>query len=204
MDKIYVHDDQVGPFARMSLDAGKVTAHGKSYPALGTSWGVTTGATILAVPDLLVAPVYHKIRIPFDCVLDHVKKFHAIVLAALQETGRAVKDAEWDIYLASASDVKETWLQNGKLDAAAKHSLVIKGLPKYVWNASLTFAGQPLVDVVFDATDIEQGSLVATVVEHEPSFVDAVRKWAKIAISQPDVAAKMRPFGWPLLKFFSA
>ena len=115
-----------------------------------------------------------------------------------------MKDAEWDIYLASASDVKETWLQNEKLDASARHALLIKGLPKYVWNASLTLAGQPLVDVVFDATDIEQGSLVATVVEHEPSFVDAVRKWAQIAISQPDVAAKMRPFGWPLLKFFSA
>jgi hypothetical protein len=204
IDKIYVHDDQVGPFARMKFDAGEVKDRGATLPAMGTSWGVTSGATVLAVPDLLVAPVYHKIRIPFDSVLDHVKKFHAIVLAAVQAIGGAAADAEWDIYLSSASAIKESWLQKNNLDPSAKHALLTRGLPKYVWSANLTLADKPLADVIFDATDIEQGSLVAAVVEHKAAFVDALRKWSKIVISKPAVAAQLRPFGWPLLKFFSA
>ncbi|VAW67878.1 hypothetical protein MNBD_GAMMA09-185, partial [hydrothermal vent metagenome] len=69
INKIYAHDDQAGPFARMEFDEKKSELNGKEYVALKTSWFDGNGR---ALTDLLIAPLYNKIRIPFEVVHDAV------------------------------------------------------------------------------------------------------------------------------------
>jgi hypothetical protein len=67
IDKIYAHDDQLGPFSRMVFDGVKTTVDGTTENSLSTSWSSTSGAVgmIRAVPKHFIIPLYHKIRIPF-------------------------------------------------------------------------------------------------------------------------------------------
>src|SRR3546814_570502 len=72
IDRIYCHDDQVGPFAKLVFDAsGKIT----------TSWSATSpNATIVRVkPENLIVPLYHKVRIPFTALYDTIVRLDAFL-----------------------------------------------------------------------------------------------------------------------------
>src|SRR5690606_36554797 len=72
MLKIYAHDDQVGPFARMEFDGEQIEVElgDGSGPVpvqtLSTSWRNKSGTTheVRAAPLIVLVPLYHKIRIP--------------------------------------------------------------------------------------------------------------------------------------------
>lgn len=166
IDKIFVHDDQVGPFAKMGFVHKCVPDYrtGELVEALSTSWS-SSGAdadstSALAVPDILLAPLYHKIRIPFEAVSDAVRGFDTILSLVISKQKHEDVSFEWDIYLTTVNKLKTRVFSNR--ESVADTNLVTRTLlqtmPRYLWRATCYSGDDPVLDLLFDATDIEQGN----------------------------------------------
>ena len=101
INKIYVHDDQVGPFARMGFHDVKVKVVNINneeifVDSLSTSW--SDGS--VAVPKQILIPLYHKIRIPLDVIHEEIVAFDIFIeIYRTKKTFLLSKRLEWDIQL---------------------------------------------------------------------------------------------------------
>jgi hypothetical protein len=177
IEKIYVHDDQVGPFARMTFDDARVNVEldGKhaDLQSLSTSWRSADGSydKVRAVPLLALIPLYHKIRIPFEDVLEHILHFHAFLRGFPREPGKpAPEDFEWDIHLTQVNDFKEDLRQSTELNAATKLRWLTEPMPRFLWRATAECNGARIIDILFDATDIHTSDGVHAVILYNADF----------------------------------
>lgn len=155
IDKLYAHDDQVEPFARMT--------HQDTH--LDTSW--PGDGPVLAVPYILVLPLYNKIRIPFSFVHDGVLSFDGTLELARQDT--QLPRLEWDIYLTTVNSFKEDILCNSKDILKNKTADVLThSFPRFLWRATAYIGEDKQLDLLFDATGIEQQKLIELTVEYTP------------------------------------
>jgi hypothetical protein len=158
IDKLYVHDDQVGPFARMIFDGINVVLNNSPNASLTTSWYDKDHETgnVRAVPDILITPLYHKIRIPFNRLLIIAQTFNRIYNNIAVRFGFSF--LEWDIHLVQVSDYKEEILNNHFLSKEQKYEYLTTALPKFLWRLTCLTSPDEKIDFLFDGTDIEQGS----------------------------------------------
>jgi len=176
IDKFYAHDDQVGPFARMAFDGISINVPNQPLPVptVATSWRgsdeqIGSGR---AVPEILLVPLYHKIRIPFGCIHDQVMEFDSVVDHVFRTIAGATSDAarevapaapashEWDIYLTTVNLLKADIARSALILPGEKAKLLTSRMPRYLWRATVLQNDTPFLDLIFDATDIEQGSNV--------------------------------------------
>ena len=194
IDKLYVHDDQVGPFARMEFDGKEVTVGQNnsgediSTSSLSTSWIGSNGqiGDARALPTILLIPLYHKIRIPFGAIHDVVVSFDAFI-ESLRESLPVPFDGriEWDIYLTTNNDLKTEILGLDIASGEYYRDLLLEGMPRFLWRATAFHNGDPLMDLIFDATDIEQGPFFVRAIEYDNNLSLFLRVVSKItAIEQ--------------------
>lgn len=190
IDKIYCHDDGIGPFARMELDNAIVSCNDK--PAvkgtIGTEWKRTAEnnkiVSVRARPDILLIPLYHKIRIPFATIVDSVASFNAI-LGAFIETG--AEELEWDIFLSNVNDFKRSVFDSDRVNLIGREDILTSGAPKFVWRAIARKDNNILIELLFDATDLSQGKIFIRAIEHNEAFSESFRKrLSSVGISQID------------------
>ncbi|MCK4623483.1 MAG: hypothetical protein KAT62_14885 [Desulfuromonadales bacterium] len=175
IEKFYVHDDQIGPFARMEFDDKLVklvdTDTGKKlgeYSSLSTSFFNEAGR---AVPKAILVPLYHKIRIPYDIVHDIVLDFDTLIeVFRPQFTQVLSEQLEWDIFLSLGNDFKSEILGSTDLSNGLKENVLIEKMPKYLWRAIGSIKDKPMVEFVFDATDIEQGNVFLRAIRYDNNF----------------------------------
>lgn len=187
IDKIYVHDDQVGPFARMVLDSVLVKTPKGERNSLSTSWRGENGehGSVRAIPDILLIPLYHKIRIPFDVVHDAVLSFDGLISAladALEEKPAAMRGRklEWDLYLTTVNDLKRQLLCAKACGATPIDEVLLDGMPRFMWRATASADNVNLIDLLFDATDIELGPFFIRAIEYDGDVSSFVRAIARI------------------------
>ncbi len=80
---------------------------------------------------------------------------------AEDEMVKKVSDIEgwlWDITLVKVSDFKE-YIINEKSPIKNKSKLLLSSLPKYIWQAKVSYKNEILFALLFDATDIPQGKV---------------------------------------------
>lgn len=162
IDKIYAHDDQVGPFARM--------AHAQSARHyLATSWqGV---GIVEALPIFLLLPLYHKIRIPFETIHDAILEVDSVLEQARQNGFHGLDRPEWDIYLTTVSEFKVDVLNSMRLMLGALvEETLTATLPRFLWRATARCGGESHLELLFDATGIAQQQLLVHVVEVKPEI----------------------------------
>ena len=179
IDRVYAHDDQVGPFARMRLDGVTVNVGTDADPqivwSLSTSWQDGAGGTnaVRFVPQMLLVLLYHKIRIPFELVQSAVLNFDDFI-EFLRDHGVVplAERLKWDIYLTTVSDLKGNIF--GDYDKALspdlRHEVLSKPLPRFLWRATARCANNPVADLLFDATDIEQGKYFVHSIKYDVTF----------------------------------
>lgn len=169
IDKIYVHDDQVGPFARMEFDNFKM---GKTYNSLSTSrLGENKKPnSVRAKPDIILIPIYHKIRIPFNVILEGVAEFDFILEKYREkwELGFSQR-LEWDIFLTENKDLKSS-IKSSNLKDEYRAEILLQGMPRFMWRASAYFKDKLILDLLFDATDIEQGAFFVRAIVYDRVF----------------------------------
>lgn len=172
IQKLYVHDDQIGPFAMMEFIKG-------SKDELTTDWATFVPnkyEKVIAKPITMLVPLYHKIRIPFlkikEIICDFDTQTLDVLNANLHEIMPSVEiiEYEWDIYLNTISEFKKNIRKNESLDEKTKLRILTRDFPKYVWIADAYHANKPAFTYIFDATDIENGKLFLSALHYDDSF----------------------------------
>lgn len=162
IDKIYAHDDQVGPFARM--------VHARStHDYLATSW--QGRGVVEARPWFLLLPLYHKIRIPFEVIHDAILELDVFLDPARPHLYPTLPRIEWDIFLTTVSQFKSDILCTLRplLGAGIERTLVAN-LPRFIWRVTARCGDDCHLEFLFDATGIAQHNLLVHVVEVRPEL----------------------------------
>jgi hypothetical protein len=204
IDRVYVHDDQVGPFARMHVADYSVTAPGQAPQSVfaldSTLPAPHPGRTTLAKPDHLIVPLYHKIRIPYSFVQWSVISFDAVMKDALNgaSAGYDTQKLTWDIFLVTGSQYMDRLRKRNDLKREHRLALATKPLPRFFWHASLFYDGTPAMTILFDATDLEQGDVVVHIVEEDDALCGAARALAAAPSlkAQQELAPNWRIWNW--------
>lgn len=152
IDELYAHDDQVGPFSRISIvDASALG----EFIHLKGSWtcGSPARPAKLEIRSIII-PTYHKIRLGYADIYAWVTKISFFLALT------ALENPEWDIYLTSSNKFKERARSLADTTIASKEEILFGSHPKYIWCAKLTDATGLILEILFDATDI-YGSLPA-------------------------------------------
>lgn len=188
MNKLYAHDDQVGPFARMSFE--QVAGAGTANLILNTSFGGV--GTHVAIPQLMVVPLDRNIRIPFDTIYDIVREFdESLEILRVQGLLPLNERAEWDIYLSSVNDFKRATFSRDDLFSELKTSILLKSLPKFIWVAVAYIDGAAAYELIFDSTDIEQGHLLLLLIQHNYSLCQSIGLAVRSSLVDVDYRAEI-------------
>lgn len=164
---IYVHDDQIGPFARMKFIPGD--------SKLSTSWPDTNGLRgyTFADPLILLIPLYNKLRIPFELILKIISKLDEILDVVDSFLHLGIGEVEWEIFLSNSNNLKEDIFKSN-LDESQKLKYMKMNLPKYVWRAIAHLDGEK-TEFIFDTTDIEQGKIFIGVIDYSRNLYRMIR-----------------------------
>lgn len=205
INRIYVHDDRSGPFARLKLintALSQITTDGKVLSVKQDIWSMkikhTDGSgnyvhNELYKPHNLIFGTYHKVRIPYLSVKKTcVTLVNRLRIAFKREPSEGafnpnlniVDNLVWDIKIKNNNDLKNEIL---KSEASNKELLLTEHLPRYVWSASAELTSKTgdtriLFEMLFDATDIPQGNVFLDVIYHNPigkALIEALRKDCK-------------------------
>jgi hypothetical protein len=159
IDRLYAHDDQWGPFARINI---------KNEYELDTPWNEGDSTKPSTLVTHIIVPVYPKIRIAYEDIeavvlgLDQVLKFFFA-----KRIKKLNADLNWDIKIDFSENFKSK-LKLSSLDQVKKIKVLTKSLPKYLWIASCYIGETRLFDFTFDATNVNNAMLGINVI----SFVD--------------------------------
>lgn len=174
IDKLYLHDDQLGPYARATLGASAANAE------LNVSW--TDAASRQNGYDFgiqyLVMPVYHKIRVDYEQVWR--------CAFALQRVAGSVSGImgpvsfEWDIMLCASNDFKDAVREDANLSDADKITYLELGYPRYIWNVRVKLNGRDGAVFCIDATDASQGISVVASIFYQGKLPVVIAMMAKI------------------------
>ena len=150
--KVYAHDDQVGPFARMEFN--------EINNRLSTSWTDQNGlmGNVVAEPEILIIPIYRKIRIPYNVILSIISDLNILIRLIDEKLNIGFSNIEWDIFLSNSNDFKTEIFESDKLDEKQKIEILNTPFPKYVWRAVAIY-GSDKFELLFDSTDLEQGDI---------------------------------------------
>lgn len=179
IDKIYCHDDQIGPFARMEFDGQPVEVAGSSpgiidrFPSISTSWKGKNGVagSKRAVANLILTPLYHKIRIPLSLVEKPIMEFDVLVeefrITNLITLGERLV---WEIFLQQQNDFKSEILKCASLTNGDKVEITTSRMPRFLWRARALCNLNPVIELIFDATDIAQSGCFHKKVIYDVNF----------------------------------
>jgi hypothetical protein len=225
INKIYAHDDQVGPFARMDFDASEkeiITQGGEAIRldkfniklnddqqincknSLSTTWLDKTGGFngIRAFPNSLIIPLYHKIRIPFEFILELIFVYNAFISNLLKTSLKYSNEddqLEWDIYLTNSNDFKEELAKNHLLKGKARTEALTLYLPRFIWIARAEIKSSIAFDLLFDATDLMQGEFFLRPIFYDQdvfSLISEVSSLPELSTSDYRYNPVWRIFQW--------
>jgi hypothetical protein len=209
IDKLYVHDDQVGPFSRMTFDSQpfSVTVGGNTsdYKTLSTSWhkindyGEDVELVVQSIPTALLIPLYHKIRIPFEGILAVVTVFDQLMELLRHQVTHSLVRLEWDVYLTDVNHLKHD-VRNMTSIADDYRLIILTGnMPRFMWRATAFQDADRVLDLLFDATDIEQGMFFVRAIEYDPYLSAAIRTMVRA----PGLLPVLRPgIYWRVVEWF--
>ena len=181
IDKLYVHDDQVGPHARMELvNCGQPSWH------LTTSWGLRQSSAISAQPVAVLLPLYNKIRIPYKPPLEDALNF-AAGLDGLSRVVPELADLSWDFRLTTLNQFRSELRGSPNVSGSTRRELLTLPLPRFLWRATASRGEVPVVDVLFDATDITTGRYVRKVIVYDAGLNTVLNHVATLKGAIPDL-----------------
>lgn len=208
VDKMYIHDDRLGPFVRLNATAKAIGSTGVT----GFDLVLYDGSSQYINTEVLIIGLYHKIRLPYDVIKDiglalgcylevsnrwienklaegnvtrlSHKEFleYQEYLTSVTEGINNIIKGQWEIALTTNSKIKEELILNNNYfrynGSDDKASVLIRSMPKYVWRIRVTVGNENFTDVLIDATAVPQGNLILGVFAYNES-VDNVWRYVE-------------------------
>ena len=169
-NRLYAHDDQVGPFSRLIVDGHMVkylspSGTVREEDSFGCMWanefGKHTGVTRFAL-GLLMIPLRTIIRISHSEILElmsNINECLQLLRVAAYDHCHDVTSMKWDIHLTTSNKYKQAVRKSRIISNVSKMRLLETHLPKYIWSALVVNAdNEPIMSLVFDATDSHLGN----------------------------------------------
>ena len=172
IDKLYIHDDQLGPFARANVCDSNLL-----------NFDLPIDGQYSIEPHYLIVPIYHKIRVAYSEVWGQAYELHKFLKGLTSITG--LLELIWDISLISVSQWKEIVRNDERIPRDEKLQLLVKSLPKYLWRVRVACAEKDLIDFVIDATDSGQGLQVVALVCYSQDIPDLIKAFFDVVPELP-------------------
>ena len=180
IDKLYAHDDQLGPYAR-------IVWSGDGEPGWITQWPdqEMEGEYLRIEPVWLIVPLYRKIRASYEDVWKSAY-FYEFLLKRICKKEIAF-DLEWDIRLLTCNSFKEEIVRSGELTGEQLMSVLECDLPRYLWCMTIMRSQEKLAVFCVDTTDAGVGLNVALAL----FFSDEFESEARCAINGSHVRSQI-------------
>ncbi|MBU1065229.1 hypothetical protein KKC74_10555 [bacterium] len=133
---------------------------------------------------MLLLPLYHKIRVPFQCIYEHMFTLNNLIHYVV-ENNPTLKCFvfEWDIFLIEVTKYKKYINDSIPILLDVSKNILIGSLPRFIWIARARNEDNHIIDLLFDATDIELNSLFITDVAFEKKQVVGFKKLCKTILN---------------------
>jgi hypothetical protein len=199
IDEIYAHDDRIGPFARMPFVKG--------HSALIVNWTDAEGNVVQEEwqPYFMLIPLYHKIRIPFDVILENTVAFDGWIEALRQsELVSLPERLEWDVSLTTVNEFKTSLLWAGFLDdPLLRQRTLTQAMPRFMWQARASSGGSLRLELLFDATDILQGRLFVCAIGYDEMLAGRLSYFSEALLRSQVEALKEEQVLTSILEWFA-
>lgn len=153
IEKIYVHDDQFGPFAWARFLDNEI--------GLESPWTSVNENNWPTYVVHIIIPLYPKIRISYENIEVIVAALDGILLRAFQQD--LASPLMWDIKLNYSEDFKKAIIKSN-LENGEKLRILGKSMPKYIWVVTCYYGEAKFIEFTFDATDVSNGMLGETII----------------------------------------
>lgn len=204
IDKLYAHDDQVGPFSRLTFSASGDTIEWddefgdplKTY-FLESSWAGQSEelGSVHVVPETIIVPLYPKMRITFREALAGMKEFDSVLgsLVLLKHV-KIAGALEWDLFLTTGSELKSELIAAKRIAGAYARDILTQSMPRFLWRAIAYQGDLPQLELLFDATAILQGNFFFRAVEYDQDMLRILRNPDAVKFADDDITRAM--FEW--------
>jgi hypothetical protein len=160
ISELYVHDDNLGPFSRLRcIDAGSIGQSSKINPRIfvrETDDDRNEGLT--CIPEVVLTPIYHKIRLRFNDILGAIrlfaKYFDAVGINKIDEDHP--DGIEWEIRLCDVKKYRKKIIDSNSIEKDIKKSILFRNMPKFLWIGSAMLGKKRLFSFIADATNVER------------------------------------------------
>ncbi len=168
--KFYIHDDQVGPFARFIVQPGE-----NACPVLKTNFeGLSDIHDRTYYPLTAIIPIYHKIRVPVNTLLDPISRL--TVVLNFSDLLPDISDPRiiWDSYLSNIQDYKNSILRDK--DIKDKEKILTQYFPRFFWRFIAEIGSKRVFELLADATDMERSFQYFRINFYNDNFRKELRK----------------------------
>jgi hypothetical protein len=168
LNLFYAHDDRIGPFSRLKI-AKKFLKAG----IVETSWWKDPNGSSRFRANVvsIIVPIYKKIRITFEDILNDIRKVDYHLKMKLPKEYKLI----WDIYLSTSNDYKNEIISNNDLTPDFKESVAFTQLPKYIWIARLLTAELVILEFIFDSTDVSLGQFCLMINCYDSGLLSVIK-----------------------------
>jgi hypothetical protein len=173
IDKIYAHDDGVGPHSMIQLSAGRfvlnatqidrATNRPTQHDVLRGSWG----ADVVGFPLALLAPIYPKMRIDFDIAFDYALACDQMCIQLAAQGVTNLPRFEWDIFITTVNELKRELAGQPQLSGDCRKQLLEQSYPRFIWRLVARRAGgDESFEILLDATGQQNGNLIIAIISY--------------------------------------
>ncbi len=215
LQNLYVHDDRIGPFTKIEFD-NEDNNWTVSIDKNNAVTEIENHKTEIYVSDTLIIGLYHKVRISYASIKDTCSELSSLLTSYLRPKGEnSAKYAEaieaflWDIQLKKVSELKKWILSDSTIKNKEKY--VTTSWPKYIWSARVSLEGIDIFELLFDATDIEQGNVFLDILplneEMATSFIQMLKGYCSdhfnFRIKKDDISRTPNNHIWGIIDYFN-
>ncbi len=148
INKLYVQDDQIGPFSKLVWDASSFATRDVSFVR------DYQGENYRYTPILACVPIYNKVRVSYADAMASVTCIHKCLILA----GHNESDLTWDLVLNTTNRYKTRMRESNLVAKDIRADLLGNQLPRFIWQARCYYSGQQVLELLLDATDMARSA----------------------------------------------
>lgn len=185
INEIYVHDDQLGPFAPMK-SVGDLT-----WSTLRRNRDST--GSLQAKIMMVLVPLYPTMRISINTIITGITVIDQIVEISRRENVLVLSNRlEWDVYLVNANILKEELRTAANLSNDHRLRLITTSMPRFLWRARALESSSPIFELLFHATYTGHGEHYFCTVDYDTVKADIVRRTARHCLESISLSVEVR------------